>query len=232
MPGQGSLFSSDDLMTTERGTGRLSGLEFLHVHARRIINEVPAASRMPFRFTINAYRGCSPRVYVLLRPADPRVPRPRHRRGLRAPDRGEGQRGGAAAGRAAQSEVDRRVDRDGHQHRPLPAVRGEVPADPRDRRGARPRRATRSPSSPSRRWCCATSTCWPRRPERTAVSVSLSIGTLDEAVWRATEPGAPHPRRRVDAVRQLSEAGHPHRRCWSLRCCRASPTPPSSWRRW
>ena len=58
-PGQGSLFSSDDLMTVERGTGRLSGMEFLHVHARRIINEVPAASRMPFRFTINAYRGCS-----------------------------------------------------------------------------------------------------------------------------------------------------------------------------
>ena len=39
------------------------------------------------------------------------------------------------------------------------------------------------------------------------MSVSLSIGTLDEAVWRATEPGAPHPRRRVDAVRALSEAG-------------------------
>jgi DNA repair photolyase len=43
--------------------------------------------------------------------------------------------------------------------------------------------------------------------KRTDVSVSLSIGTLDEAVWRATEPAAPHPRRRVDAVRQLSEAG-------------------------
>jgi DNA repair photolyase len=34
-------------------------MEFLHVNARQIINEVPAASRMPFRFTINAYRGCS-----------------------------------------------------------------------------------------------------------------------------------------------------------------------------
>src|SRR5262245_65126758 len=34
-------------------------MEFLHVHARTIINEVPAASRMPFRYTINAYRGCS-----------------------------------------------------------------------------------------------------------------------------------------------------------------------------
>jgi DNA repair photolyase len=42
---------------------------------------------------------------------------------------------------------------------------------------------------------------------RTSVSVNLSIGTLDEAVWRATEPGAPHPRRRLDAVRALAGAG-------------------------
>ena len=37
--------------------------------------------------------------------------------------------------------------------------------------------------------------------------MNLSIGTLDEDVWRATEPGTPHPRRRVEAVRQLNEAG-------------------------
>jgi radical SAM superfamily enzyme YgiQ (UPF0313 family) len=74
-PGQGSLFSSDDLMTVERGTGRLSGMEFLHVHARRIINEVPASSRMPFRFTINAYRGCSHACTYCFAPADARLPR-------------------------------------------------------------------------------------------------------------------------------------------------------------
>jgi DNA repair photolyase len=34
-------------------------MEFLHVRARRVVNEVPKASRMPFRWTINAYRGCS-----------------------------------------------------------------------------------------------------------------------------------------------------------------------------
>ncbi len=45
--------------------------------------------------------------------------------------------------------------------------------------------------------------------ERTAVHTALSIGTLDEAVWRATEPGTPHPRRRVEAVRQLNAAGVP-----------------------
>jgi DNA repair photolyase len=46
-----------------------------------------------------------------------------------------------------------------------------------------------------------------RAAERTNVRVNLSIGTLDEAVWRATEPGAPHPRRRVRAVEQLNAAG-------------------------
>jgi DNA repair photolyase len=45
--------------------------------------------------------------------------------------------------------------------------------------------------------------------ERTHVRVNLSIGTLDEAVWRATEPGTPHPLRRVRAVEQLNAAGVP-----------------------
>ena len=42
---------------------------------------------------------------------------------------------------------------------------------------------------------------------RTTVDVSLSIGTLDAEVWRLTEPGAPHPRRRVTAVARLNDAG-------------------------
>jgi DNA repair photolyase len=46
-----------------------------------------------------------------------------------------------------------------------------------------------------------------RAAERTSVRVNLSIGTLDEDVWRATEPGTPHPRRRVRAVEQLNAAG-------------------------
>ena len=39
------------------------------------------------------------------------------------------------------------------------------------------------------------------------VSVNFSIGTLDQRVWRATEPGAPNPRRRIDAMARLSAAG-------------------------
>jgi DNA repair photolyase len=41
------------------------------------------------------------------------------------------------------------------------------------------------------------------------VRVNLSIGTLDDDVWRTTEPGTPHPRQRVKAVAQLNEAGVP-----------------------
>jgi DNA repair photolyase len=43
------------------GKGEYRGLTFHEVEARTIINEVPAASQMPFRWTINAYRGCSHR---------------------------------------------------------------------------------------------------------------------------------------------------------------------------
>jgi DNA repair photolyase len=35
------------------------GMTFYEVHARSIINQVPPASRMAFRWTINPYRGCS-----------------------------------------------------------------------------------------------------------------------------------------------------------------------------
>jgi DNA repair photolyase len=43
--------------------------------------------------------------------------------------------------------------------------------------------------------------------ERADVSVNFSIATLDERVWRATEPGSPHPRRRLDAMAKLAAAG-------------------------
>ncbi len=41
----------------------------------------------------------------------------------------------------------------------------------------------------------------------TTVHVNLSIGTLDEDVWRLTEPGTPHPQRRIEAVARLNAAG-------------------------
>lgn len=36
-----------------------AGMTFYEVHAKSILNKVPAASRVPFEWTINPYRGCS-----------------------------------------------------------------------------------------------------------------------------------------------------------------------------
>ncbi|HWO70943.1 MAG TPA: Rv2578c family radical SAM protein [Actinomycetota bacterium] len=43
----------------------------------------------------------------------------------------------------------------------------------------------------------------------TDVATALSVGTLDEDAWRRSEPGTPHPRARLEAVRALNEAGVP-----------------------
>jgi DNA repair photolyase len=43
----------------------------------------------------------------------------------------------------------------------------------------------------------------------TDVRLAVSVGFVDEALWRSVEPGTPSPRRRLDMVRQLSDAGFP-----------------------
>ncbi|HEU4803292.1 MAG TPA: radical SAM protein [Solirubrobacterales bacterium] len=43
--------------------------------------------------------------------------------------------------------------------------------------------------------------------ERTRFAASLSIPTLDEKAWRASEPATPNPRKRIEAVAALREAG-------------------------
>jgi len=42
---------------------------------------------------------------------------------------------------------------------------------------------------------------------RAELSVTFSVPTLDEEVWRKTEPGTPPPRQRLRAVRTLVDAG-------------------------
>ena len=45
--------------------------------------------------------------------------------------------------------------------------------------------------------------------ERTQIGACLSVPTLDEKAWRATEPHTPHPRARLEAVAKLNAAGIP-----------------------
>jgi DNA repair photolyase len=41
------------------------------------------------------------------------------------------------------------------------------------------------------------------------VATAFSVPTLDEEAWHLTEPGTPHPRKRIEAVRKLNEHGIP-----------------------
>jgi DNA repair photolyase len=52
-----ALFDRDAVAKTFDTPG-FRGMTFYEVHAKSIINRVPEASRMPFRWTINPYRGC------------------------------------------------------------------------------------------------------------------------------------------------------------------------------
>jgi DNA repair photolyase len=45
--------------------------------------------------------------------------------------------------------------------------------------------------------------------EVTEVSANLSVPTIDEKAWRATEPHTPHPRARLEAVAELNRNGIP-----------------------
>ena len=65
-PGPGQPREAEALVLFERGavartfdTPDFRGMTFFEVNARSIINRVPEASRVPFRWTINPYRGCS-----------------------------------------------------------------------------------------------------------------------------------------------------------------------------
>ena len=44
---------------------------------------------------------------------------------------------------------------------------------------------------------------------RTRVHTAFSVGTVDDEVWKISEPGTPHPRRRLEALARLREAGVP-----------------------
>ncbi len=206
--GQPTLFADEELVDRHVGIGEYRGLEFLHVNARRVINEVPAASRMPFRFTINAYRGCSHAcAYCFARPTHEYLGLDlgedferklvvkvnavdRVRAELRSP-RWHGEH--IAMG--TNTDPYQRAEGRYHLTRGIIAALGEA----------------RNPFS-----ILTKSTLILRdldilvdAASRTDVHCNLSIGTLDEEVWRATEPGTPHPRRRVEAVRRLNEAGIP-----------------------
>jgi DNA repair photolyase len=198
---QGSLL--DDGVDPTR---ELREVEYLHVRARTIISEVPRASRMPFRFTINPYRGCSHAcTYCFARPTHEYL----------------GLDGGDDFERRIVVKINA-VERLAAELA-RPAWGGDHIAmgtntDPYQQCEGRYRLtrgivetlgAARNPFS-----ILTKSTMVQRdsdvlvaAAERTSVRVNFSIGTLDDEVWRSSEPGTPPPWKRVEALARLSEAG-------------------------
>ena len=192
----------------EVGRGEFRGLEFVHVRARTIVNRVDPRSPVPFRYTINAYRGCSHAcTYCFARPTHEYL------------------------GLDPSSEFDRvivvkvnaverlRVELAPSRWQGDPIAMG-TNTDPYQRAEGKYRltrgivevmAAARNPFSILTKGTLVLRDLdvLTEASRRTKVTMSFSIGTLDEDVWRATEPGTPHPLKRVEAVARLNEAGVP-----------------------
>jgi DNA repair photolyase len=203
--GQAALFD-EPIFEREPGRGEFRGFEFLHVRARTIINRVPGPPRFGFGYSINAYRGCSHAcIFCFARPT--------------------------------HAYLDLGIDEDFERKivvKVNAVERLRVELDPR--RWAGDLIAMGTNTDPYQRCegkyrltqgivevlaeranpfsILTKSTLVLRDLEllaeaarRTKVRVALSIGTLDEEVWRTTEPGTPHPVQRMRAVERLNAAG-------------------------
>ncbi|HKN90615.1 MAG TPA: radical SAM protein [Acidimicrobiia bacterium] len=204
---QQALFD-DEPPAWRAGHGEFRGLEFLEVRAQRVINPVPPQSRMSFRYTINAYRGCSHACsFCFARPTHEylnlNAGRDFERRIVVKVNAVERVRAEVAAKRWAGDLIAMGTNTDPYQRcegkyrltRGIVEVLGEA----------------RNPFS-----ILTKSTLILRdldvlaeAARRTRVQTAFSVGTVDDEVWRLSEPGTPHPRRRLEALARLREAGVP-----------------------
>lgn len=203
-PAEGGLF---ELSRRVAGKGEYRGLAFHEVEAKSILNRVTGGA-FPFEWTINPYRGCSHAcVYCFARPTHEYL-------GLNPgcdfdseivvkTNAVELVRAETAPGRWAGDLVAMGTNTDPYQ----PAegkyrlTRGVV--------GVLTERANPFSILTKSTLVLRDLDLFTEAARRTDVSVNFSIGTLDPEVWRQTEPGTPHPRRRVEAVAKLTDAGIP-----------------------
>ena len=179
---------------------------FYEVRAKSILNRVPEASRMPFRWTINPFRGCSHACkFCFARPTHNYLD--------------------FDAGRDFEREIVVKVNAPERLRAELarPSWKGEHVAlgtntDPYQWVEGRYKlmpgiwEAMRDAANP-----CSVLTKSPlllrdlelmrQINQRTEFSAALSVPTLDEKAWRATEPHTPNPRARLEAVAELTKAG-------------------------
>jgi DNA repair photolyase len=184
------------------------GTRFYEIRARSAINEVPKRSRMPFRYTINPYRGCTHAcVYCFARPTHTYLDfnaREDFEREIvvkvNAPELVRAELG-RASWRGEHVALGTNTD-------PYQWVEGRY----RLMEGIW--EAMRDFANP-----CSVLTKSPlllrdielmkELVEVTEFAANLSVPTLDEKAWRETEPHTPHPRKRLEAVAELNRAGIP-----------------------
>ncbi len=183
---------------------------FYEVRAKSVLNRVSGASKMPFRWTINPYRGCSHACNFCFA-------RPTHRYL------------DFDAGRDFEKEIVVKVNAPEVLRAELarPSWRGEHVAlgtntDPYQWVEGRYRlmvgiwEALRDAAGGAGNPCSVLTksplllrdlALMKQIAERTKFSACLSIPTLDEKAWRATEPHTPNPKARLEAVAELNRAG-------------------------
>ena len=190
------------------GTGAYRSLTFHEVQSKTLINRVSETSHVPFRYTINAYRGCSHAcVYCFARPTheylgfdlasdfDTQIVVKTNAVALA--------RAETAPGRWAGDRIAMGTNTDPYQkaegkYRLTQGI-VEVLVE------------RRNPFSILTKSTLALRDLdlFVEAAKASNVSVDFSIATLDETVWRETEPGTPHPRQRMKAVARLNDAGVP-----------------------
>ena len=181
---------------------------FYEIQAKSALNRVPKASRMPFRWTINPYRGCSHAcVYCFARPTHTYLD--------------------FDAGRDFEKEIVVKVNVPEVARAELmkPSWKREHVAlgtntDPYQWVEGRYRlmpgiweamRDSRTPSSVLTKspLLLRDVALMKEIHEVAGFAANLSIPTLDEKAWRASEPHTPHPRKRIEAVAELNRQGIP-----------------------
>jgi len=198
----------DDAVVRRFDAPEALDMRFYEVRAKSALNRVPEASRMPFRWTINPYRGCSHAcTYCFARPThkylDMNAGRDFEREivvkvnvpeVLRAELRRPGWKGEHVA-LGTNTDPYQWVE---SKYRLMPGI-WEALRDARNPCSV----LTKSPlllrDLDLMREIAAV----------TSITANLSVPTLDRATWRATEPHTPNPRARLEAVAELNRAGIP-----------------------
>ncbi len=200
---QGSLFG--DLVERQIGRGEFRGMEFLCVRARSVINKVDVPY-LGFAHSINVYRGCSHAcVYCFARPTheylgldigddfDRRIVVKLNAAEVLRAELSPRRWAGEAIAMGTNTDPYQRCEGKFRLTRQVVEVLSEF---------ANPFSILTKSTLVLRDLDLIAEAA-----RRTEVRVDLSVGTLDDDVWRLTEPGTPHPRQRLRAVEQLLAAG-------------------------